>query len=149
MKKLMPLFCLFILTSILISCQTTETIVSSPYKLKNNNTTVYSAKTFMFKNYFFTYKNGEATLVYQQDKSLNKHSEPVYLTLYENKNAIHYQEFRDSSKKIIVKILNENEVKLRINKATHTLYNPDYIQEINADTDKILADIAIWKESKY
>lgn len=138
-----------LIVSLFASCHTAETIVSSPYSLKENKTIVYTAKTFMFKNYFFTYKDGEATLVYQQDAKLNSKLEPTYLKLKEHTSTGKYQEFTDSSKEIVVKIINQNEVRLKINKVRHTLYNPNFIKDINADTSKILADIAIWKESHY
>ena len=138
---------LYILLSIILfaSCHTAETIVSSPYTLHQENNIVYSAKTFMFKNYFFTYKDGEATLVYQQDPELNGAKEPVYLKLNEEINSGRHQEFCTPNKQIVVKIINQNEVRLKIDKTRHTLYNPNYLKDVNADTDKILADIAIWK----
>ncbi|MCC9041519.1 hypothetical protein LNQ81_02155 [Myroides sp. M-43] len=132
-----------------ISCQTTETIVSTPYKLQNEKTVVYSAKTFMFKNYFFSFKDGEATLVYQQDSKLNNNTEPIYLTLIENKENKRYQEFTDKTKEISVKIISEHEVKLQLNKARYTLYTSSHLKEVNADNQRILADIAIWKNDKY
>ncbi|MEC4116850.1 hypothetical protein [Myroides phaeus] len=134
---------------LLQSCQTTETIVSAPYKLNKSETTVYSAKTFMFKNYFFTYKDGEATLVYQQDDKLNKKSEPIFLKLQENNSNGRYQEFIDSSKQISVKIINQYEVRLQLDKARYTLYTSNHLKEVNADTDKILADMAIWKNVRF
>lgn len=134
---------------LLQSCQTTETIVSAPYKLNKSETTVYSAKTFMFKNYFFTYKDGEATLVYQQDDKLNKKSEPIFLKLQENNSNSRYQEFIDSSKQISVKIINQYEVRLQLDKARYTLYTSNHLKEVNADTDKILADMAIWKNVRF
>lgn len=139
----------FLIVLIFASCQTTETIVSSPYNLSETKNVVYSAKTFMFKDYFFTYKEGEATLVYQQDPLLTGKSEPVYLSLKEDKTHSKYQEFTDASKQIVVKIISQNEVRLRINKIRHTLYSPNHIKEINSDTDRILADIAIWKEARF
>ncbi|MEK6451380.1 MULTISPECIES: hypothetical protein [unclassified Myroides] len=134
---------------LLQSCQTTETIVSAPYKLNKSETTIYSAKTFMFKNYFFTYKDGEATLVYQQDDKLNKKSEPIFLKLQENNSNGSYQEFIDSSKQISVKIINQYEVRLQLDKARYTLYTSNHLKEVNADTDKILADMAIWKNVRF
>ncbi|WP_158209340.1 hypothetical protein [Myroides phaeus] len=134
---------------LLQSCQTTETIVSAPYKLNKSETTIYSAKTFMFKNYFFTYKDGEATLVYQQDDKLNKKSEPIFLKLQENNSNGRYQEFIDSSKQISVKIINQYEVRLQLDKARYTLYTSNHLKEVNADTDKILADMAIWKNVRF
>ncbi len=131
------------------SCQTTETIVSSPFKLNKSETTVYSAKTFMFKNYFFTYKDGEATLVYQQDDKLTKKSEPIFLKLKENKSNNRYQEFIDSSEQISVKIINQYEVRLQLDKVRYTLYTSNYLKEVNADTEKILADMAIWKNARF
>ncbi|WP_230381547.1 MULTISPECIES: hypothetical protein [Myroides] len=103
----------------------------------------------MFKNYYFTYNNGEATLVYQQDKKLNNDSKPVFLSLKENSEVTKYQEFIDEDREIIVRIISDHEVRLRVNKSSYTLYNPNYVKEANADTDKILADIAIWRNSKY
>lgn len=103
----------------------------------------------MFKNYFFTYKDGEATLVYQQDDKLNKKSDPIFLNLKENKSNGRYQEFIDSSNQISVKIINQYEVRLQLDKARYTLYTSKHLKEINADTDKILADMAIWKNVRF
>lgn len=133
----------------LTSCQTTETIVSSPYQLNKEKATVFAAKTFLFKNYFFTFKNGQATLIYQQDKKLNKDAQPVFLPLVENKNAKKYQEFTDTKNQIVVKIINDHEVRLQLDKARYTLYTSKFLEEVNADTEKILADIAIWRDAKY
>ncbi|MDR2224043.1 MAG: hypothetical protein LBE34_15085 [Flavobacteriaceae bacterium] len=125
------------------SCQTTETIVTSPYKLNENKTTVYSAKTFMFKNYYFTYKDGEATLVYQQDPILNGDMDPVYLPLKKQEGESRYQEFTDSSQQISVKIINENEVRLKINKTRHTLYTENYLKAVDASRNNVIAN-NIW-----
>lgn len=103
----------------------------------------------MFKNYFFTYKDGEATLVYQQDDKLNKKSEPIFLKLQENNSNSRYQEFIDPSKQITVKIINQHEVRLQLDKARYTLYTSNHLKEVNADTDKILADMAIWKNVRF
>lgn len=149
MKSLYSLLIPFALTIICVSCQTTETIVSSPYKLQKENTIMYSAETFMFKNYFFTYKDGEATLVYQQDAALSKDNNPVYLNLTENKENTRYQEFVDKSKQITVKIISEHEVRLQLDKARYTLYTSNHLKEVNADTQRILADIALWKNERY
>ncbi|SER36860.1 hypothetical protein [Myroides profundi] len=149
MKTIYSLLIPFSLAIICTSCHTTETIVSSPYKLKNEKTVVYSAKTFMFKNYFFTYENGEATLVYQQDAKLNEKTEPVYLTLRENKENTRFQEFTDKTKQITVKIISDYEVRLQLDKARYTLYTSEHLKEVNADTQRILADIALWKNDRY
>lgn len=149
MKSLYSLLIPFALAITCVSCQTTETIVSSPYKLQKENTITYSAKTFMFKNYFFTYKDGEATLVYQQDAAISKNNSPVYLHLTENKENTRYQEFIDKSKQITVKIISEHEVRLQLDKARYTLYTSDHLKEVNADTQRILADIASWKNERY
>ncbi|MDR0227732.1 MAG: hypothetical protein LBI72_01485 [Flavobacteriaceae bacterium] len=125
------------------SCQTAETIVTSPYKLSENKTTVYSAKTFMFKNYYFTYQDGEATLVYQQDPILNGDVKPVYLALKKQEGESRYQEFTDTSKQITVKIINENEVRLKINKTRHTLYTENYLKDVDATKNNVLAN-NIW-----
>ncbi|MGL4582459.1 MAG: hypothetical protein ACRCVU_05705 [Flavobacterium sp.] len=131
------------------SCHTTETIVSTPYKLQDEKAIVFTANTFMFKNYFFTYKDGEATLVYQQDSKLAKNRAPIYLTLIENKDNTRYQEFADPSKQITVKIISEYEVRLQLDKARYTLYTSSHLKEVNADTNRILADIALWKRDRY
>lgn len=149
MKHSFPLLMITLFGLLFQSCQTTETIVSSPYKLNKSETTVYSAKTFMFKNYFFTYKDGEATLVYQQDDKLNKKSEPIFLNLKESKSNGRYQEFIDSSNQISVKIINQYEVRLQLDKARYTLYTSNHLKEVNSDTDKILADMAIWKNVRF
>ncbi|WP_010250732.1 hypothetical protein [Myroides injenensis] len=149
MKHLLIPVLLLVSYFCLTSCQTTETIVSSPYLLNKEKATVFSAKTFLFKNYFFTFKNGQATLIYQQDKKLNKDAQPVFLPLVENKNAKKYQEFTDAKNQIVVKIINDHEVRLQLDKARYTLYTSKFLEEVNADTEKILADIAIWRDAKY
>jgi len=149
MKSFYSLLIPFALAITCVSCQTTETIVSSPYKLQKENTITYSAKTFMFKNYFFTYKDGEATLVYQQDAAISKNNSPIYLNLTENKENTRYQEFIDKSKQITVKIISEHEVRLQLDKARYTLYTSSHLKEVNADTQRILADIALWKNERY
>lgn len=141
------IYCTLALTC--VSCHTTETIVSSPYKLQESKDIVYSTKTFMFKNYFFTFKDGDATLVYQQDAKLQKNNKPIYLTLTENKENSRYQEFADATKQIKVKIISEYEVRLQLDKARYTLYTSNHLKEVNADTNRILADIELWKKANY
>lgn len=149
MKLIYTLLIPFTLALTSTSCHTTETIVSTPYKLQDKKAIVFTAKTFMFKNYFFTYKDGEATLVYQQDAKLSENRAPVYLTLTENKDNTRYQEFEDPSKQITVKIISEYEVRLQLDKARYTLYTSNHLNEVNADTSRILADIALWKRDRY
>lgn len=148
MKKLF-LLTILALAPLTQSCQTTETIVSSPYTLDKSKTKVFTAKTFLFKNYYFTYKEGKATLVYQQDSKLNGTQTPIFLTLEEDKTFKRHQLFVDSSRQISVKVINNNQVKLRLDKVTYTLYTENYLEEIHSDTEKILADIAIWRKDNY
>ncbi|MDM1360432.1 hypothetical protein HX052_11275 [Myroides marinus] len=149
MKAIYSLLLSLALATLIVSCQTTETIVSSPYKLEKKKSIVYSAKTFMFKNYYFTYQDGEATLVYQQDSKLNQDSTPIYLTLTENKENTRYQEFIDKSKQITVKIISDHEVRLQLDRARYTLYTSNHLKEVNADTHRILANSSIWKNDRY
>ncbi|WP_410879675.1 hypothetical protein [Myroides sp. DW712] len=148
MKKLF-LLTVLALTPLVQSCQTTETIVSSPYTLDKNKTKVFAAKTFMFKNYYFTYKDGKATLVYQQDTKLNGVQPPIFLTLEEDQNSKRQQLFVDSSGQITVRVINKTKVKLRLDKVTYTLYTANYLDELHADTEKIMADVAIWRQDNY
>jgi len=148
MNKLF-LLTLLAFSPLIQSCQTTETIVSSPYTLDKSKTKVFATKTFMFKNYYFTYKEGKATLVYQQDSKLNGPQTPIFLTLEEDQSSKRHQLFSDSSKQITVKVISNHEVKLRLDKTTYTLYTEKYMEEINADTAKILADIALWQKEHY
>lgn len=148
MNKLF-LLTLLAFSPLIQSCQTTETIVSSPYTLDKSKTKVFATKTFMFKNYYFTYKEGKATLVYQQDSKLNGPQTPIFLTLKEDQSSKRHQLFSDSSKQITVKVISNHEVKLRLDKTTYTLYTEKYMEEINADTAKILADIALWQKEHY
>lgn len=148
MKKLF-LLTVLALAPLVQSCQTTETIVSSPYTLDKNKTKVFTAKTFMFKNYYFTYKDGKATLVYQQDTRLNGAQTPIFLTLEEDQNSKRHQLFVDSSGQISVRVINNAQVKLRLDKVTYTLYTENYLDEIHPDTEKILADVAIWRKDNY
>lgn len=97
----------------------------------------------MFKNYYFTYKDGEATLVYQQDPILNGDMDPVYLPLKKQEGESRYQEFTDSSQQISVKIINENEVRLKINKTRHTLYTENYLKAVDASRNNVIAN-NIW-----
>lgn len=148
MKKLF-LLTILALSPLVQSCQTTETIVSSPYTLDKSKTKVFTAKTLLFKNYYFTYKDGKATLVYQQDSKLNGTQTPVFLTLEEDQTSKRHQLFVDSSKQISVRVINNNQVKLRLDKATYTLYTENYLEEVHPDTEKILADVAIWRKDNY
>ncbi|MDR0224719.1 hypothetical protein [Myroides sp. TSA_177.3] len=148
MKKLF-LLTLLALAPLVQSCQTTETIVSSPYTLDKSKTKVFTAKTFMFKNYYFTYKDGKATLVYQQDMKLNGVQAPIFLTLEEDQTSKRHQLFVDSSRQISVKVINNAKVKLRLDKVTYTLYTENYLESVHSDTDKILADVAIWRKDNY
>lgn len=148
MKKLF-LLTVLALAPLVQSCQTTETIVSSPYTLDKNKTKVFTAKTFMFKNYYFTYKDGKATLVYQQDTRLNGAQTPIFLTLEEDQNSKRHQLFVDSSGQISVRVINNAQVKLRLDKVTYTLYTENYLDEVHSDTEKILADVAIWRKDNY
>lgn len=148
MKKLFLLTILG-LAPLLQSCQTTETIVSSPYTLDKNKTKVFAAKTFMFKNYYFTYKDGKATLVYQQDSKLKGTQTPIFLTLEEDQSSKRHQLFVDSSKQISVRVINNYQVKLRLDKATYTLYTENYMEDLNSDTEKILANLALWRKDNY
>ncbi|MDM1045372.1 hypothetical protein HX004_11470 [Myroides sp. 1354] len=148
MKKLF-LLTVLALAPLVQSCQTTETIVSSPYTLDKNKTKVFTAKTFMFKNYYFTYKDGKATLVYQQDTRLNGAQTPIFLTLEEDQNSKRHQLFVDSSGQISVRVINNAQVKLRLDKVTYTLYTENYLDEVHPDTEKILADVAIWRKDNY
>lgn len=148
MKKLF-LLTILALAPLVQSCQTTETIVSSPYTLDKNKTKVFTAKTFMFKNYYFTYKDGKATLVYQQDTRLNGAQTPIFLTLEEDQNSKRHQLFVDSSGQISVRVINNAQVKLRLDKVTYTLYTENYLDEVHPDTEKILADVAIWRKDNY
>lgn len=148
MKKLF-LLTVLALAPLVQSCQTTETIVSSPYTLDKNKTKVFATKTFMFKNYYFTYKDGKATLVYQQDTKLNGVQPPIFLTLEEDQNSKRHQLFVDSSGQISVRVINNTQVKLRLDKVTYTLYTENYLDQIHADTEKILADVAIWRKDNY
>ncbi|MGG5505252.1 MULTISPECIES: hypothetical protein [unclassified Myroides] len=148
MKKLF-LLTILALAPLVQSCQTTETIVSSPYTLDKNKTKVFTAKTLLFKNYYFTYKDGKATLVYQQDSKLNGTQTPIFLTLEEDQTSKRHQLFVDSSKQISVRVINNNQVKLRLDKATYTLYTENYLEEVHPDTEKILADVAIWRKDNY
>ncbi|WP_413512746.1 hypothetical protein [Myroides odoratus] len=148
MKKLFLLTILG-LAPLLQSCQTTETIVSSPYTLDKSKTKVFTAKTFMFKNYYFTYKDGKATLVYQQDSKLKGTQTPVFLTLEEDQSSKRHQLFVDSSKQISVRVINNYQVKLRLDKATYTLYTENYIEDVSSDTEKILANLALWRKDNY
>lgn len=145
MRKVFSLNLIALTFIVFVSCQTTETIVASNYKIDQNHTSVYSAKTFFFKNYTFTFKEGKATLVYQQDNAIKKNSPKIYLDLRENKQAAKYQEFTDKSNKIIVRVINDYEVILQLDKTRHTLYAPGYKNQIEQDTNRILADIAIWR----
>lgn len=148
MKKLFLLTILG-LAPLLQSCQTTETIVSSPYTLDKSKTKVFTAKTFMFKNYYFTYKDGKATLVYQQDSKLKGTQTPVFLTLEEDQSSKRHQLFVDSSKQISVRVINNYQVKLRLDKATYTLYTENYMEDVSSDTEKILANLALWRKDNY
>ena len=148
MKKLF-LLTVLALTPLVQSCQTTETIVSSPYTLDKNKTKVFATKTFMFKNYYFTYKDGKATLVYQQDTKLNGVQPPIFLTLEEDQNSKRHQLFVDSSGQITVRVINKTQVKLRLDKVTYTLYTDNYLDELHADTEKIMADVALWRQDNY
>ncbi|MDM1408133.1 hypothetical protein [Myroides sp. DF42-4-2] len=149
MKKLFILT-LLALAPLVQSCQTTETIVSSPYTLDKSKTKVFTAKTFMFKNYYFTYKDGKATLVYQQDSRLTGGSQtPIFLTLKEDQTSKRNQLFVDSSGQISVKVINNNQVKLRLDKATYTLYTENYLEDVHPDTEKILADVINWRKDNY
>ncbi|MBB1138534.1 hypothetical protein [Myroides sp. WP-1] len=148
MKKLF-LLTILALSPLVQSCQTTETIVSSPYTLDKSKTKVFTAKTLLFKNYYFTYKDGKATLVYQQDSKLNGTQTPIFLTLEEDQTSKRHQLFVDSSKQISVRVINNNQVKLRLDKATYTLYTENYLEEVHPDTEKILADVAIWRKDNY
>lgn len=148
MKKLF-LLTVLALAPLVQSCQTTETIVSSPYTLDKNKTKVFATKTFMFKNYYFTYKDGKATLVYQQDTKLNGVQPPIFLTLEEDQNSKRHQLFVDSSGQISVRVINNTQVKLRLDKVTYTLYTENYLDQVHPDTEKILADVAIWRKDNY
>ena len=148
MKKLF-LVAVLALAPLVQSCQTTETIVSSPYTLDKTKTKVFTAKTFMFKNYYFTYKDGKATLVYQQDSKLNGTQTPVFLTLEEDQTSKRQQVFVDSSRQISVRVINKNQVKLRLDKVTYTLNTENFVDDIHPDTEKILADVALWRKDNY
>lgn len=129
---------------ILIGCKSSDT--SSTYKLDQGKTVIYSGKTFLFKNYYFTFKDNQATLVYTQDVKLAPQSEPIFLALKENKNSRKYQEFTDSSKSIIVKVISENEVRLQLDKTRYTLRNNPIETVISLENKAILADVDIWKQ---
>ena len=137
--------CLILLS--IVGCKSSDAL--SSFTLDRSQTVVFSGKTFMFKNYYFTYKNGQATLVYLQDLKLSSDAEPIFLALKENKNSRKYQEFTDSSKSIVVKVINKNEVRLQLDKARHTLYNAPIDTEISIKGENILADIAHWKENYH
>ena len=87
--------------------------------------------------------------VISQDAKLNEKTEPVYLTLRENKENTRFQEFTDKTKQITVKIISDYEVRLQLDKARYTLYTSNHLKEVNADTQRILADIALWKNERY
>ncbi|WP_158961315.1 hypothetical protein [Myroides fluvii] len=148
MKKLF-LLTLLALAPLVQSCQTTETIVSSPYTLDKSKTKVFTAKTFMFKNYYFTYKDGKATLVYQQDIRLNGVQSPIFLTLEEDQSSKRHQLFVDKSGQISVRVMNNAQVKLRLDKVTYNLYTENYLDEVHSDTEKILADVVLWRKDNY
>lgn len=129
----------------LIGCKSSDNL--SAYKLDKEKTVVYSGKTFLFKNYYFTFKDNEATLVYTQDVKIAPQSEPVFLALKENKESRKYQEFTDSSKSIIVKVISENEVRLQLDKTRYTLQNrPIETAGTALESNAILADVDIWKK---
>lgn len=129
---------------VLIGCKSSDAL--STYKLDQGKTVIYSGKTFLFKNYYFTFKDNQATLVYTQDVKLAPQSEPIFLSLKENKNSRKYQEFTDSSKSIIVKVINENEVRLQLDKTRYTLRNNSIETVLSLENKAILADVDIWKK---
>lgn len=129
---------------ILIGCKSSDTL--STYKLDQEKTVIYSGKTFLFKNYYFTFKDNQATLVYTQDVKLAPQSEPIFLALKENKNSRKFQEFTDSSNSIIVKIISENEVRLQLDKTRYTLRNNPIETVLSLENKAILADVDIWKQ---
>ncbi len=146
MKNILKTISCFVLLS-LVGCKSSDSLAS--YSLDRNETVVFSGKAFMYKNYYFTYKNGQATLVYLQDLKLSPNAEPIFLALKENKNSRKYQEFTDSSKSIVVKIINKNEVRLQLDKVRHTLHNAPIDTETSIKGESILADIAHWKENYH
>lgn len=127
-----------------IGCKSSDSF--SAYRLAKEQTFVYKTNAFMFKTYFFTFTDGEATLVYMQDAKLSNTSSPVFLKLKENKESKKYQEFTDSSRRIVVKIINENEVRLQLDKVRHTLTNQSMLKNANPNDLEVLAEVAYWKE---
>ena len=127
-----------------IGCKSTDTLAT--YRLEQDKTVVYSGKTFLFKNYYFTFKDEQATLGYIQDQKIAPNSEPIFLALKENKNSRKYQEFTDSSKSIIVKVISENEVRLQLDKTRYTLRNNPIENVPSLENKAVLADLDIWKQ---
>lgn len=144
MRLFLTLFSGILLYS-MVGCKSSDAV--AVYKLNQQETVVYAADAFMFKSYYFTYKDNQATLIYKQDADKFPDSAPVFLKLRENRDQTRHQEFTDTSKRIVVKVISDKEIRLQLDKSRYTLYNDNSSKRMpNLEAKDILASVDSWKK---
>ncbi|MEC4114639.1 hypothetical protein [Myroides pelagicus] len=138
-----------LLAFVFFSCQTTETIVSAGHGIKNNTILTQASQTFIFKDYHVSLNNDKALLSYRHNQNSNDDNPLILLSRNTHDEKHSHKEFSNETEEIVICIISDYEVKLQIDNTSYTLFSPKYLKEVNADTNKILADIAIYRDSRY